>query len=152
MAAAVISGRPGQPGFREYILKFKDNPAIKGIRQVLHVSETPQGYCLQPDFVHDIQFLGERGQSFDLCMRSGELLDADKLVAQCPHTRFIVDHCGNMSVQTEAAHAGLGWKGCATWRITIMWSAKCRASSPRPRRTGRSPNCAQHPVHARYVR
>lgn len=99
MAAAVISGRPGQPGFRDYILKFKDSPAIKGVRQVLHVPETPPGYCLDSDFVRDIQFLGERGLSFDLCMRSGELLDADKLVAQCPHTRFIVDHCGNMSVQ-----------------------------------------------------
>lgn len=99
MAAAVISGRPGQPGFREYILKFKDATAIKGVRQVLHVPTTPAGYCLEPGFVRDIQFLGEHGLSFDLCMRSGELLDGDKLVAQCPHTRFIVDHCGNMSVQ-----------------------------------------------------
>jgi predicted TIM-barrel fold metal-dependent hydrolase len=37
--------------------------------------------------------------SFDLCMRSNELADGDKLVAQCPRTRFVVDHCGNMSVQ-----------------------------------------------------
>ena len=99
MAAAVISGRPSHERFREYILKFKDSPYIKGLRQVLHVPSTPQGYCLDPKFVRGIQLLGERGLSFDLCMRSGELLDADKLVAQCPHTRFIVDHCGNMSVQ-----------------------------------------------------
>jgi len=71
---------------------------------VLHGEETPQGYCLDPQFVRGIQALGELGLSFDLCLRSGELLDADKLVAQCPHTRFIVDHCGNMSVQeTEPA-------------------------------------------------
>ena len=99
MAAAVISGRPSHEGFREYLLKFKDSPQIKGLRQVLHGPSTPQGYCLDPKFVRGIQLLGERGLSFDLCLRSGELLDADKLVAQCPHTRFIVDHCGNMSVQ-----------------------------------------------------
>lgn len=104
MAAAVISGRPAQPEFRDYILRFKDNPYIKGVRQILHGPSTPRGYCLAPEFVRGIQFLGERGLSFDLCMRSGELLDADKLVAQCPHVRFIVDHCGNMSVQ-ETDHA-----------------------------------------------
>ena len=86
MAAAVISGRPSQQGFADYILKFKENPYIKGVRQVLHGPATPRGYCLDPAFVKGIQFLEERGLSFDLCMRSGELLDADKLVAQCPHT------------------------------------------------------------------
>ncbi len=105
MAAAVISGRPVQDGFRDYVLKFKNDPEIKGVRQVLHGPSTPQGYCLDPKFVRGIEFLGERGLSFDLCMRSGELLDGDKLVAQCPGTRFIVDHCGNMSVtDSDPAH------------------------------------------------
>lgn len=104
MAAAVISGRPAQSEFRDYLLKFKESRYIKGVRQVLHGPSTPRGYCLDRDFVRGIQLLGERGLTFDLCMRSGELLDADKLVAQCPDTRFIVDHCGNMSVQeTERA-------------------------------------------------
>ncbi|HEY2839789.1 MAG TPA: amidohydrolase family protein [Pirellulales bacterium] len=101
MTAAVISGRPASEEFGGYVAKFKSNPQIKGVRQVLHVATTPQGYCLDSKFVRGVQLLGERGLSFDLCMRSGELLDADKLVAQCPHTRFIVDHCGNMSVQEK---------------------------------------------------
>ena len=42
--------------------------------------------------------MGDLRLSFDLCMRPGELHDGVKLVDQCPHTRFIVDHCGNMSV------------------------------------------------------
>jgi L-fuconolactonase len=105
MAAAVISGRPSHQGFADYVRKFKESPYIKGVRQVLHGPSTPRGYCLDTDFVKGIQFLGERGLSFDLCMRSGELLDADKLVAQCPHTRFILDHCGNMSVQEADAAA-----------------------------------------------
>jgi L-fuconolactonase len=96
MAAAVISGRPADSGFAAYMKRFEKNDLIKGIRQVLHGESTPPGYCLAPAFVKGIQHLGAIGKSFDLCMRSGDLLDADKLVAQCPQTRFIVDHCGNM--------------------------------------------------------
>lgn len=109
LVGAVISGRPAQAGFREYLDKFKGNARIKGLRQVLHTPATPRGYCLAPEFVRGMHLLGERGLSFDLCMRSDELLDADKLVAQCPHTRFIVDHCGNMSVQETAAAKRQTW-------------------------------------------
>ena len=97
--AAVISGRPGLPGFRDYITRYKTAPEIRGIRQVLHGPSTPRGYCLEPTFVKDIQFLGEIGKSFDLCMRSPELKDGARLVDQCPGTRFILDHCGNPNVQ-----------------------------------------------------
>lgn len=99
MVAAVISGRPATTGFKPYITKFKGSPYIKGVRQVLHGEETPAGFCLGQQFVDSVTLLGDLGMSFDLCMRSGELLDGDRLVAQCPKTRFIVDHCGNMSVQ-----------------------------------------------------
>ena len=34
--AAVISGRPGEPGFEKYIRQFAGSPYIKGIRQCLH--------------------------------------------------------------------------------------------------------------------
>jgi predicted TIM-barrel fold metal-dependent hydrolase len=42
-----------------------------------------------------MRLLGELGLSFDLCLRAGELADGVRLVAQCPDTRFIIDHCGN---------------------------------------------------------
>ncbi|MSR58692.1 MAG: amidohydrolase [Planctomycetaceae bacterium] len=99
MVGAVISGRPNSADFAAYIQRYKDNAFIKGVREVLHGDRTPPGFCLQPQFVKSVQLLGDQGKSFDLCLRSGELLDGDKLVAQCPKTRFIVDHCGNMSVQ-----------------------------------------------------
>jgi predicted TIM-barrel fold metal-dependent hydrolase len=79
---------------------------------VLHGGTTPAGFCLQPQFVGSVQLLGEMGKSFDLCLRSDELLDGDKLVAQCPKTRFIVDHCGNMSVQeTDTKKRGVWMDG-----------------------------------------
>ena len=99
MAAAVISGRPAASDFRKYITRFKDSPWIKGIRQVLHGSDTPNGYCLDAAFVKGVQLLGELGLSFDLCVRSAELSHAARLIDQCPQTRFILDHCGNANVQ-----------------------------------------------------
>jgi predicted TIM-barrel fold metal-dependent hydrolase len=101
MAAAVISGRPAESGFRDYIIRYKQSPFIKGIRQVLHVPETPPGYCLDERFIAGIRLLGSLGLSFDLCMRSAELGDALKLVTACPDTRFILDHCGNASVRAR---------------------------------------------------
>jgi predicted TIM-barrel fold metal-dependent hydrolase len=109
MVAAVISGRPASPDFKAYILKFKDSPFIKGVRQVLHGPSNPPGFCLDKQFIKSVQLLGELGMSFDLCLRSGELADGEKLVALCPHTRFIVDHCGNMDVQETDAKKRQAW-------------------------------------------
>ena len=58
-AAAVISGRPGSEDFESYALRFKDNPYIKGFRQVLQVDATPRGFCLEDHFVKSMQLLGE---------------------------------------------------------------------------------------------
>ncbi len=109
MVAAVISGQPARETFEPYIKKFKESPYIKGVRQILHGDDTPAGFCLDKQFVRSVQLLGELGMSFDVCLRSGELFDGDKLVAQCPRTRFIVDHCGNMSVQETGAKQRGAW-------------------------------------------
>ena len=101
MVAAVISGRPASDAFPKYIGRFKDSAYIKGVRQVLHGDATPPGYCLDEKFIHGVRLLGELGKSFDLCMRSKELLDAAKLIDACPGTRFILDHCGNADVQAK---------------------------------------------------
>lgn len=93
--AAVIGGSVASPGFPAYIARYHRNPRIKGVRQVLHGEKTPAGYCLQDDFVRGVKLLGTHGMSFDLCMRAVDLMDAAKLAAKCPETRFILDHCGN---------------------------------------------------------
>src|ERR1043166_4196799 len=87
--AAVIGGRVASPAFGDYLRRFKGNPLVKGVRQVLHVPETPSGYCLQEDFIRGVRLLGEQGMSFDLCMRPTDVTDAARLVAQCPGTRFV---------------------------------------------------------------
>jgi predicted TIM-barrel fold metal-dependent hydrolase len=57
--AAVLSGRPNSDGFATYVGQFKGSKYVKGLRQVLHVKDTPRGYCLDPKFVKGIQLLGE---------------------------------------------------------------------------------------------
>jgi len=110
MAAAVISGRPASDGFKDYITRYKQSRFIKGVRQVLHVPETPPGYCLDERFIQGIRLLGTLGLSFDICCRSSDLRDAAKLIDACPDTRFILDHCGNASVRA---------KDLTVWRADI---------------------------------
>jgi predicted TIM-barrel fold metal-dependent hydrolase len=105
---AVISGRPASTEFAAYIERFKGNPYIKGVRQVLHGEGTPPSYCLQPTFVESVQLLGTLGMSFDLCLRPAELGDAVKLVDQCPDTQFILDHCGNADFYIVAGEGSAG--------------------------------------------
>jgi L-fuconolactonase len=100
MVGAVIGGRPASDDFPAYVRRFQDSPYIKGVRQVLH-GETERGYCLRPEFVRGIRLLGEAGLCFDLCLRSDELADAVRLIDRCPETRFVLDHCGNASVQEK---------------------------------------------------
>ncbi len=98
LAGAVISGRPASQWFAEYIKPFAKEPVIKGVRQVLHGSGTPAGYCLNERFVRGVRLLGDLGLSFDVCMRPAELGDGAKLIEACPSTQFILDHCGNAEV------------------------------------------------------
>jgi L-fuconolactonase len=106
LAAAVVSGRPASPGFADYLQRHRNNPHLRGLRQVLHQT-APPGYCLQREFVAGVRLLGEIGWSFDLCMRPGELADAARLVDQCPDTRFVLDHCGNAPVLADDLS---GWR------------------------------------------
>ncbi|MEX0794661.1 MAG: amidohydrolase family protein [Pirellulaceae bacterium] len=92
--AAVVSADPVSPDFQKLVGPWSQWPEIRGIRRVLH-GGTPAGHCLRPEFVRSMQYLGEVGLSFDLCMRAGELKDGAELAKKCPETRFIVDHLGN---------------------------------------------------------
>jgi len=73
--AAVIGGRPHLAAFAGYIRRYRGNPLVKGVRRVLHIPETPAGFCLADEFVRGIRLLGEAGKSFDLCMRPRDLRD-----------------------------------------------------------------------------
>ncbi|HAH99111.1 MAG TPA: amidohydrolase [Verrucomicrobiales bacterium] len=90
--AGVISGRPENEGFAEYIKSYRDNPHIKGLRRLME--STPSGFCLQPRFVKSMQLLGKLDKHFEITIQPTQLNEALELVKKCPDTRFVIDHCG----------------------------------------------------------
>ena len=110
MCGAVIGGSPQNTDFAQYIDSFAGNPCVKGVRTVLHDPDRPKGMCLEGQFVENVRLLGELGLRFDLCLRPDEILDGVKLVDHCPRTRFVVDHCGNMSVQSTDTALRKAWQ------------------------------------------
>ena len=110
MKAAVIGGSPQSATFKAYAERFAKNKFIKGVRTVLHDDDRKPGMCLAKQFVDNVKLLGDLGLRFDLCMRPGELIDAAKLVDQCPQTKFVLDHCGNLSVQNKDADLRAKWE------------------------------------------
>jgi predicted TIM-barrel fold metal-dependent hydrolase len=127
MVGAVVGGRPESAEFAAYVDRFKGKSEVKGVRRVLHADTTPAGYCLEKQFVKNIQLLGERGLRFDLCMRPSELGDAIKLVEQCPGTQFTLDHCGNgnpTAFKPAKPGAEKPWHTAQEWKKGIDGLAK----------------------------
>jgi predicted TIM-barrel fold metal-dependent hydrolase len=98
MVAAVIGGRPESDGFRDYIVRFKGNRFVKGVR-----SSFPKDGATNAQFHESLKLLGELGMSYDLLLDNSLLPQAVKAVEACPETRFILDHCGNASTKFYAA-------------------------------------------------
>ena len=92
--AAVIGGSPGADSFKSYITRFRGSPYIKGVRQYVSVTQTGQCVYQSKPFIRGIRLLGELGMSFDLLLSPIGLPSAARLVDDCPHTQFILDHCG----------------------------------------------------------
>lgn len=129
MVGAVIGGRPESAEFAAYLDRFKGKPEVKGVRRVLHAETTPAGYCLERQFVKNVQLLGERKLRFDLCMRPSELEDAARLAEQCPDTQFTLDHCGNGDPKAfRPAKAGeeKPWHTVDEWKRGIDRLAKLK--------------------------
>ena len=89
--AAVIAGSPADEGFESYIMRFKGNPYIKGVRGTF--SSVKQ--MSDKQVLRNLHLLGKLGLRFDLNVPPQSLPEAARLVEQCPDTRFVLDHCGN---------------------------------------------------------
>jgi L-fuconolactonase len=74
------------------------DPRVKGVRRLIQ-GETMPGFCVQPNFVHDIQLLSAYDLAFDLCIRHRQFSDVIELVRLCPGTRFVLDHIGKPDIR-----------------------------------------------------
>ncbi|HKO15940.1 MAG TPA: amidohydrolase family protein [Gemmatimonadaceae bacterium] len=75
-------------------------PRVKGVRQ--NIQGHPAGFAVQRAFVDGARTVGRVGLTFDLCASHGQLEETDALVAQCPDTLFVLDHCGKPPIRSGA--------------------------------------------------
>jgi predicted TIM-barrel fold metal-dependent hydrolase len=99
LLGVIASGRPENENFAAYVASIR-HPKLKGIRRVLHVADDAVSQSAL--FARNVSLLADAGLTFDLCVRANQLPLAVKLAAQCPGTRFILDHCGVPDVKNRA--------------------------------------------------
>lgn len=97
---AIVAAAPleqGREAVRPHLEALARYPLVRGIRRLIQ-SEAP-GFCTQPAFVAAVQSLPDYGFSFDICIKHHQAEDAIRLVEQCPHVSFILDHFGKPAVK-----------------------------------------------------
>ena len=82
-----------------FVEKLAENPLVKGIRRLIQ-SESVD-FCVQPNFVRGVKVLSRYGLSFDICIFHPQLANAIRLVEQCPHVQFILDHIGKPDIKNQ---------------------------------------------------
>jgi L-fuconolactonase len=120
--AAVIGGSPGGDGFRDYITHFKGSRYVKGVRESFRA-----GCFKDKAFLNGLRLLGELGMCFDLQLGPELLPEASAVVAACPQTRFVLDHCGGADPRDFDPKAP--WERV---RRAMQWQAGIQAIGQRP--------------------
>jgi len=80
--------------------RLRTSPLVVGVRQ--NIQGHDRGFAVQDAFVRGVQQVGERGFTFDLCITGGQVAEVEDLVARCPGTRFVLDHCGKPAIRDDA--------------------------------------------------
>jgi L-rhamnose mutarotase len=73
---------------------------IAGVREPLHIDSSPQGRCLEPDFIEGLETLAAHDLIFESCNRVEELEDLYQAALQVPQAKIVINHCGNVQVLT----------------------------------------------------
>lgn len=109
----VAAGRPESLDFERYLDSIA-HPRLAGIRRVLHTQ--PDELSQSRVFRENVNRLGSRGLTFDLCVLQRQLPLALDLVRACPDTTFILDHCGVPEISENVAPSGAGF---LSWQDSI---------------------------------
>ena len=72
---------------------------LKGVRHLVE-SEPADDWLTQATVVRGLRELGARGLTYDLLVHPRHLKYATQVVAQCPDTRFVVDHMAKPPIKT----------------------------------------------------
>ncbi len=74
---------------------------VRGIRHNIQDCPEPDA-CVRPAFVAGVRGVGERGWTFDLCVKPPQLPACIELVRACPGTSFVLDHAGKPDIRRGA--------------------------------------------------
>src|SRR5262249_40980635 len=105
IAGVVAVARPEYDGFHEYIDRIAGQRLLKGLRRILHTE--PDDLSTTTTFVENVRSLEDYGLTFDICVLARQLPLAINLVKQCPNVDFILDHCGNPNLRSDAGEGEL---------------------------------------------
>jgi predicted TIM-barrel fold metal-dependent hydrolase len=119
---AIASCRPEHADFAASLDRIVANPAVRGLRRILHTS--PDALALQPLFAENLRRLAAHDLSFDLCVLARQLPIAATLAQACPDVRFVLDHCG---VPDIAGRALDPWREGIT-RMAALPNVVCKIS------------------------
>jgi len=119
---AIANGRPEHDGFEAYLEKLQGLKRVKGIRRLLQGQ--PAELSQTQTFIDNVRLLPSYGMTFDICIKSHELMLAPPLIAACPDTQFILDHCGNPKI------AEAEWESWTTRmeRVAELPNVVCKVS------------------------
>ncbi|AXI48520.1 amidohydrolase [Sulfitobacter sp. SK012] len=92
IVGVIASCRPeDDAGFTDWLDEC-DDLGVAGFRRILHVM--PDDLSTTSTFRRNVQALGKRGKTFDLCMLPKQLKNGVALAAACPDTTIVLNHCG----------------------------------------------------------
>jgi L-fuconolactonase len=80
--------------------RLRARPLVRGVRHLIQGEADPD-FCRRPEFIAGVRAAGERGLSFDLCVKHHQLSSVVDLVSACPGTRFILDHAGKPDIRGQ---------------------------------------------------
>jgi predicted TIM-barrel fold metal-dependent hydrolase len=100
IAGVVAAARPEYDDFREYVERIAGKRLLKGVRRILHTG--PDHISATTTFVENVKSLEDYGLTFDICVLARQLPQAINLVKRCPNVDFILDHCGNPNLRSDA--------------------------------------------------
>lgn len=122
IVGAIAAGRPEHSGFEQHVEKMRTLGKVNGIRRVLQGQ--PAELSQTQTFVDNIRLLPRYGMTFDICLKSHELMLAPLLIKACPETQFVLDHCGNPKI------AEAEWESWTTRleRVAELPNVVCKVS------------------------
>ena len=80
--------------------RLRARPLVRGVRHLIQ-GEVDPDFCRRPEFIAGVRAAGERGLSFDICVKHHQFASVVDLVIECPGTRFVLDHAGKPDIRGQ---------------------------------------------------